>query len=311
MPTAQNPRARDIIFHPGRFALSVIRTFRKNQGLLLSGAVAYYSLLSIIPLFSLLLIGLSQLVAEDALLATVKEFIALLLPGQADALEHEIAVFLSHRDVVGWIGVGVMLFFSTMAFSVLESAMDVIFHHRVRKRSRHPLVSAALPYVFISLLGVGLLVVTVVSALLQTWGERGFSFMHRNIRLDALSGPLTYLGGVAGLILMLTAIYLVLPRGRISLRHALVGGVAAGVLWELSRHVLVWYYSTLSMVNVIYGSLATVIVALLSLEIAGMILLLGAQVIAEYERYLAGELDLAHSRAPPPDDDARPGATAN
>jgi membrane protein len=54
----------------------------------------------------------------------------------------------------------------------------------------------------------------------------------------------------------------------------------------------VFYFSTLSMVTVIYGSLATAIVALLSLEIAGMILLLGAQVIAEYERLgheLAGE----------------------
>ncbi|MDP3170058.1 MAG: ribonuclease R, partial [Polaromonas sp.] len=40
----------------------------------------------------------------------------------------------------------------------------------------------------------------------------------------------------------------------------------------------------LSQVNVVYGSLTTAIVVLLSLEIAATLLLLGAQVISEYER---------------------------
>jgi uncharacterized BrkB/YihY/UPF0761 family membrane protein len=46
----------------------------------------------------------------------------------------------------------------------------------------------------------------------------------------------------------------------------------------------VWYFSTLSMVNLIYGTFAAAIVVLLSLEAGAVILLLGAQVIAEYER---------------------------
>jgi uncharacterized BrkB/YihY/UPF0761 family membrane protein len=64
----------------------------------------------------------------------------------------------------------------------------------------------------------------------------------------------------------------------------LIGGVTAALLWEVVRRVLVWWFTSLSMVNVIYGTFATVIVVLLSMEIAAIILLLGAQVIAEYER---------------------------
>ena len=45
-----------------------------------------------------------------------------------------------------------------------------------------------------------------------------------------------------------------------------------------------YYFLNISFVNVIYGSLATIIVILVSLEIASIILLLGAQVIAELER---------------------------
>ena len=62
-----------------------------------------------------------------------------------------------------------------------------------------------------------------------------------------------------------------------------------GLLWEVTRHILLWYFSTLSLVGVVYGSLATTIIGLLSLEIASIIMLLGAQVIAEYERFQDGE----------------------
>ena len=95
---------------------------------------------------------------------------------------------------------------------------------------------------------------------------------------------LLYLFGVVGEILVLTSIYLVMPVGRPSWRHALIGGITATVLWEITRHVLVWYFGTLSQVNVVYGSMTTAIVVLLSLEVAATLLLLGAQVIAEYER---------------------------
>lgn len=75
-----------------------------------------------------------------------------------------------------------------------------------------------------------------------------------------------------------------MPVGRLSLHHALLGGVSAAVLWELSRHVLVWYFNTLSQIGTVYGSLTTAIAVMLSLELGATLLLLGAQVISEYER---------------------------
>jgi uncharacterized BrkB/YihY/UPF0761 family membrane protein len=82
-----------------------------------------------------------------------------------------------------------------------------------------------------------------------------------------------------------------MPVGRIRLSHALIGGVTAAVLWEITRHILVWYLRTLSQVNVVYGSLTASIVVLLSLELAATLLLFGAQVIAEYERIEARPIE--------------------
>jgi len=76
----------------------------------------------------------------------------------------------------------------------------------------------------------------------------------------------------------------------------LLAGATAAVLWEIIRHALAWYFGTLSQVSVVYGSIATAIIVLLSLEVAATLLLLGAQVIAEYERI---EIDEAPKEAVP------------
>jgi YihY family inner membrane protein len=154
----------------------------------------------------------------------------------------------------------------------------------VRIRRRHFLVSALIPYCYIMVLGIGLLLMTVMAGALQAFGAESVAVFGHTWSLGGLSGLLLYLLGVVGEVLVLTSIYLVMPVGRLSPRHALIGGATAALLWEVMRHLLVWYFATLSAVKLVYGSLATSIVVLLSLEIAAMVLLLGAQVIAEVER---------------------------
>jgi membrane protein len=227
---------------------------------------------------------LSQFVEQERLLRVIATETALIIPGYTDALVVQLRLFLQHWELIGVVGFVFLLFFSSMAFTALENAMSVIFFHRVRIRRRHFLMSAIIPYLFILSLGIGILVVTLVSGALQTVEQENVSLFGTVWSLSGISGTVLYGIGVVGLIMMLTAFYLVMPVGRLSLRHALLGGIIAGVLWEIARHGLVWYFSTLSFVNVIYGSLATVVITLVSLEIASIILLLGAQVIAEFER---------------------------
>lgn len=270
--------------HPLRFLWRALREFRANQGLLLAGAVAYYALLSIVPLLILAVIALSHFVPQDELLATVGRYLGWLLPGQSGAIVGELSSFLQHRDLLGPVLLFTMIFFSSLAFSVLEGAMAVIFRHRGNAHERHFLVSALLPYLYILLLCVGLLLVTLVSGALQVIGQESVELFGRSWSLSGVSGVLLYLLGLGGEVFMLTSLYLVMPVGRLSLRHALLGGVTATLLWEVTRRVLVWYFSTLSQVSVVYGSLTTAIVVLLSLEIAAMFVLFGAQVIAQYER---------------------------
>ncbi|NRF71563.1 YihY/virulence factor BrkB family protein [Aquincola sp. S2] len=270
--------------HPLRFAAQVLRAFRANQGFLLAGGVAYYALVSIVPMLVLAVSVLSGLLGEAPVFAALERYLAWLLPGQSDAIVAELQTFHAHRGTLGWLLLATMLFFSTLAFTALENAMSIIFRHRVAIRRRHALVSAALPYVYVLCLGIGMLVVTIVATGLQNFGEREWHVLGRALSFGGLSGVMLYLLGLAGEVLVITSIYLVMPVGPLSLRHALLGGLIATLLWELSRHALVWYFETLSQIGRVYGSFTTAIAVLLTLEVAGILLLFGAQVIAEAER---------------------------
>jgi len=273
-----------VLSHPWHFLLTVIRGFRDNQGLLLAGAVAYYTLLSIIPLFALVLIVLSQFLEQELLLKTVSRVLTMAAPISADVLSQHLQAFLSHWKVIGTMGILMLLFFSSLAFTVLENAMSMIFLHRRQAQHRHFLVSALLPYVYILLLAAGFLVVSLMAGWLNQHSNDTPTLVGIDINMTSTTATVLYLLGVLGEVLLLTSIYLVMPVGRLAWSHALVGGVVATLLWEITRHALIWYFTSLSFVSIIYGSLATTVIILLSFEFAAIILLLGAQVIAEYER---------------------------
>ena len=265
------------------FLLRVLRAFKRNQGLLLSGAVAYYTLLSIVPMSILALIVLSQFIEGEQLFHTLSTYLEMVIPGYAATLTEQVRVFIEHRKVIGIIGFLVMLFFSSIAFKVLENAMSVIFFHRVRIKRRNLFISVLIPYVYIFLMGLGILLVSFIAAAIETLESRQLIIFGWSLSLEGTSGVALYIMGIMGEVLMLTSLYLVMPVAHITFRHALIGGVTATLLWEITRRLLVWYYAAISMVNLIYGSFATVVVALLSIEVIALILLLGAQVIAELE----------------------------
>ncbi len=276
--------AQQCLAHPRAFAWRVLCGFRANQGLLLAGAIAYYALLSIVPLLILSVIALSHVIPEHELLATIGRYLAWLVPSQSNAVVRELHGFLDHRDVVSWVLLGTMLFFSSLAFAVLENALSVIFVHRIVQRQRSWPMKLLLPYIYVACLAAGLLLVTLVAGGLENLGEYQVDLFGHEVSLGHFSHLLLYLLGLVGETVLLTSIYVVMPAGRLDLRHALLGAVSAVLLWELTRHVLVWYFATLSQVGVVYGSMTTTIVVLLSLELGATLVLLGAQVISEYER---------------------------
>jgi membrane protein len=264
-----------------RFARRVLDRFLANKGLLLASAVSYNTLLSLVPLFALLLVTLSHVYDEQRLTDLLLREFGTLMPGHTDQLALQVQSFLGNRELIGWVGFIVLLFFSSWAFRSLEDAFAVIFSRRPGVRRLW--ISAIIPYGFIFVLGLALLLQAILVTLLEELSDAQLGVLGEHLTVAELSTAMISVFGFFGLAALFTGIYRFMPVTDVRLRHAVVGGLVAAVLWEFVRHILIWWFTNVSLVNVVYGSLATVVVVLLTLETAAIILLLGAQVIAELE----------------------------
>ncbi len=268
-----------------RFAFRVLRDFYlRNHGLLLSSAVAYNMMLSLIPLSAVLMVVSSLFIDQNLLLESLTTEVSFIAPGFAPVLTEVLAEFLNNREIVGWVGLLGLVFFSSMAFRVLADSIAVIFHRPLPTLRRRFWVSALMPYLFVLILMVGLILITSATAIIDSQSQIRHAFPRVNAMLDSHVGLIIYLLSVLGLVLLFTLLYKIMPVARVSFRRALAGGLTATILWEITRYALVAFYTHVSIVNLLYGSMATMIIVLLAMEAAAIILLLGAQVIAELQR---------------------------
>lgn len=268
----------------GRFSLRVLRRFSKHNGLLLAGALAYNGLLSVVPLFGLVLIVLSHFFDREKLVQRLSAELSAFFPGSAEPVTRAFSAFLDQRALAGGIGILVVIVFSALAFRTLDDAICALFETHPNSRGRHPLLSALLPLAYIALVLLGVLVLTLLTIAVEMIPPHGVEIFGLNLSIEGASRALVRVVAFAGFVALLSSFYRVLPEATVNLRHAAVGGLVAAVLWEGLRRLLVWYFANVSLVGVIYGSLTTVIVLLLSLEAGSLVILLGGQVIAEIDR---------------------------
>jgi len=275
------------------FSWRVARRFTENKGLLLAGSVAYNSLLSVIPLFAVVMTLLSRFFDEATVRGVVMPQLEFIAPGYADNLTQEISAILAQRELVGGLGFLVLLFFSSLAFRILEDAISIIFHQQPGQQisvlqiqrvfKREFWLSAAIPFLYVATIGLALLLMTILISLVEAFSNQFFARI-------GLAGEHTVIWWFSirllnflGQGLLFASIYKVMPTMHVGYKRALIGGFSAGLLWELSRRVLSWYFANISMASKIYGSFTTVVVILITMEVAAIIILVGAQVIAELE----------------------------
>jgi len=268
-------RARRFLRHLGQFSLRVLRAFSANGGVDLVGALAYNALLSMVPLFLLATAVFARFVDRQRFIQVVAREMRQLLPTvQAQPVNQAIVEMLREPFSGGLVGLGALVFFSTLAFRTLQHALDVIFIHRRELHGERSLLKS-------SLIALGYVIAIGFASLLQALALVSLDKLPWLAeRVPRAAGWL----GSLGMVLLLGSIYWVMPVGKGSPRAALAGGAVAALLWQGLQGGMIWYFANISSVNLIYGSLAGVIVVLFSFELAAAIILLTAQAIAELER---------------------------
>ena len=72
-------------------------------------------------------------------------------------------------------------------------------------------------------------------------------------------------------------VYALVPNRHVSLKHAIIGGVIAAVLFELAKRAFGWYLTTFPTYEAIYGALATIPIFLVWIYLSWLVVLFGAE----------------------------------
>lgn len=243
--------------------------FFADRGTHLAAMVAYFALLSFVPLIFLSLSLLGLVHRADASDFLVKE-LTRAFPGSS--LKSVLSLVHKVQDNAATLGIigGVALLWSSLSlFSALESALNIVYGRPNRPFLRGKAVAATVM--------VGSIVTLFASLVV---GAVGFEVLKRYAPSFVGNGAFAYIVSIAvsllGVFLFLFAIYRLLTNAPVSTRDALPGAVVASVLLEASFQVLP-VFVRLAGVNVTLRVLGGPAILLLWLYVMSNVIIFGAE----------------------------------
>jgi membrane protein len=259
------------------------RAFSYDGCMNLSAALAFYAILSLIPYLFLLISAAGYLLGsseEGHRIAVV--FFDRVFPQASASILKEVHGISHRAEVLGWVGFLSMIWTASVIFSSLEYAMGVVF--RVEKR-RNFLRSKLLALLMVPAFAGIFFLAFLVTAFSGATGK--FDLSPPGVAV-ARSGLLEFLVGYVFPYLILgaafTAVYKIIPNTSISFRHALAGGTSCAFLFEAAIHFLTWYFQRSQQYSVVYGSLAWIVILVVSAFYLSSVLLFCAEVVSAYRR---------------------------
>jgi membrane protein len=263
-----------------QFARTVARRFSQDRVLVAAASLSYTSLLAIVPLFA---IAFSVMMAFPVFDGMTQQLLSIVLsytaPHIGGELETYVDRFVSNTSELTTLGVVWLAVTAVMLLSTIETAFNAIW--RIEKS--RPLGMRLIAYwttltLGPLLLGTGLSVSTAFA--MNNVMPLGLDFgVIRNFALRMLP----FLFAVGGFAIL----YLALPNRRVGVRHALLGALVAGILFEVLKAVFGLYLQNAGTFESVYGSLAALPVFLIWMYLVWAVVLFGAIVAATRPEWLA------------------------
>jgi membrane protein len=237
-----------------------------------AGYMAYITLLSLVPLVTVLLSVLSQFPIFSGAGETVQEFVIQnFVPAASDAVEGSLKEFISNTGKMTAVGSGFLFVASVMLISAIDRSLNYIW--RVKKK-RRPMYSFSLYWMILTLgpllVGASLAATSYVTSL-KIMDDEIVSSFYRTLLgwLPIILSFSAFLG-----------LYLLVPNKKIRVRHALIGAMSAGCLFEVSKVGFAQYITQFPSYEVIYGALAAVPILFVWIYLCWIIVLIGAEITA-------------------------------
>jgi membrane protein len=237
--------------------------FRADRGFDLAGSLAFTSILTAIPLlatFSLLLAAFFQ-ENDEQILAIVNA----VLPYQSARVTQNLRDFIAESTTISGVGLALLAIASIRLIFVVEGVFNAVWGAPRRKAW----LTRGIVYAF------ALLALTLVLGGI-TWGLealRGSAQVGSLVTSSAFSTLAPFLLKA----LFLTLLFRFMPNARVRVGWAAVAGALVASLLEVLRLGFHLYVDALRQMNLITGSLALVLLVVVSLYFAWALILLGVE----------------------------------
>jgi len=253
-----------------RFTSRLTHRFIKDKCIQRASALAYASLLAIVPLMVLGFSVFTSFQAFDTISGHVRgALLEYLIPTSQEVVQNYLGSITDKAGTLSIFGIIGLLITATALLNTMEEAFNDIW----RISRKRPLFSKFITFWSLLtlspiLLGASISITSYFAALpiIQNVAEGASAIQHIPFLLPWLisSGAMT-------------ALYMALPNTSVPMRHALIGGMIAGALFELSKLGFTFYVTELANYEKIYGALGTLPVFLVWLYLVWVVVLVGAE----------------------------------
>lgn len=226
---------------------------------LVPAAAVTFSMLSVFPVFEQWSVELENFVYQN------------LVPAAGDVVQTQLQEFISHTARLTAFSLFFLLISALLLLFTIEETLNKIW----RVEDSRSLIQRILSYWAVLtlaplLMGASLSLTSyIVSTALEGEGDVAQA---RSIFLAVL--PFLFV------VLAFVLLYMAVPNKPIKFRHALVGGVTAALLFELTKRAFTWYVSNFHSYEVIYGALSSIPIFLIWVYVSWLVVLVGAEVTA-------------------------------
>jgi len=237
-------------------------------------SLTYSTLLSLVPFLAVMFSVLKAFGVQNVL----EPFLAQMLQplgAEASPVTNKIINFVENIriGILGAAGLAMLFYTVVTLVAKIEDALNQIWRSP-RSRSWGQRTTA---YLSVVLVGP----VMVFTALALTASAQSYWLVARLFKIGFVSYVFTLTTSVMPFVLLcatFTFLYKFIPYTKVRLRSALVGGAAAGILWQLVGVGFAAFVANSAQYAAIYSSFAIMIVFLIWLYVGWLIFLVGAEV---------------------------------
>lgn len=291
---SQKPWAERLALRTGRICYAVVRELAQGQTNLHAMSLVYTTLLSIVPFLALSFSVLKGFGVHNQLEPVLRNLLLAPLGEQSQEITDSVMAFVDNVrvGVLGAVGLGLLVYTVISLVQKVERA----FNEAWRVSQARPLTQRFSNYLSVILVGP-LLAFSALGATATLIGSEPVTQLMDVAPLGWLLSALSRLAPYGFIILLFAFLYLFIPNTRVQVRHALIGGVVAGTIWQTVGYIFTVFVVGSTRFTAIYSGFAVGIILLVWIYLAWLILLIGATVayhsqnadqIAHRRRFSAG-----------------------